>query len=62
MHEVVKQGGVNVASVSPAQWTWRSGAVTTYDKGNRIGVDADPTISGRSGPLVLESAVFPSGR
>lgn len=36
--------GAKVGTVGPAQWTYRAGAVKTYDDGSGIGVDDDPTI------------------
>lgn len=47
VHTVKDVSGTTVASVSPAQWTYRSGAVTTHDDGSGIGPDDDPTIQVR---------------
>lgn len=43
-YQVKKVDGVNVGSVGPAQWVHRAGAVSRYDHGSGIGVDADPMI------------------
>ncbi|WCC79320.1 endo-alpha-N-acetylgalactosaminidase family protein [Cutibacterium equinum] len=47
VHTVKDVSGTTVGSVSPAQWTYRSGAVTTYDDGSGIGPDDDPMIQVR---------------
>ncbi|MDO4412316.1 endo-alpha-N-acetylgalactosaminidase family protein [Cutibacterium sp.] len=44
-HATKNVDGTMVGTVSPAQWTYRSGAVATYDKGTGIGPDPDPSIT-----------------
>lgn len=44
-HRIHTVDGVRVGSVSAAEWTYRSGAVNTYDDGTGIGVDPDPSIT-----------------
>ena len=43
-YRIATLDGNKFGAVSPAEWTYRSGAVKTYDDGSGIGVDDDPMI------------------